>query len=473
MRKSLFLVVVVFLFCGFVAKAGNVTIKGHAKGYEGGEISLLTMDEAISERLHVLASTKVGKDGSFYFNVALNTLTRAVLRVNWVNAHFWLQPNSMYEVVVPVPSNPLVSVNNRTKVPLVFKSLDDDDPNFVGSKLNEALDKGMDLLFQKTTTGAFERSFRTFTEQVSADLKGVKRTPFLDLKQKYALAAIEAEISINRKAIFEKYLKGVTEFPIWEPDFAQFIKTFYYDYAGLFDEYRSGDPILSGMKGQVPVYRLTELLENDDFLPNDTLREIVLAYGVFTSGKERQWQGILVTNYLRKMAAEFKTKEGKLVAKHLFERWGQNHRGGIVGEIVGVKATGVQFEMDPSEKDLTLYCFGVSNVESVVEDLIILRDLALRFRQNFQVQYISLDRNIKDFKAFSDRHFKLGIPITHYQFNEELVDRLGLVAVPSYILVNEDGRSLLNYCPRPSEGLDNMITEHIIRSKRRKQGLRH
>lgn len=467
-----FFITLVFCAISFFGIAGNVTIKGHAKGFENATISLLEMKEAVSERLGVLAKAQVNAQGEFYFNIQVDKLTHAVLRCNWQNAPFWIRPNTMYEVVFPKSTDALISINNKAKVPLVFKKLDKDDPNIIAAKLNTALDKEMDFLFESTTTGRFKGAFSTFEKSIQAEMLKVPATPFAQNKTKYALGGIEAEIRVNKKKIFDKYLAENTDFPIWEPDFAHFFKAFFKDYLGVFEDYRDGQPILTAMMGQIPVYRFLELLEKDDFLKDPKLREMVAIWGVFDSGRVRKWDGLLVSSYLEKFVAAAKYPETKVLAQHLSEKWAQSHRGGKIEGVHGYFAKGEKMELDPGAKDLTLYCFGISSVDAVIEDLIILRDLSLRFSQQLAIQYISLDKDLDTFRKFSKDYYKIGIPLTHYNHNEDLMDRLGLISVPSYILVNKDGRKLLDYCPRPSEGLDLVISETIIRQSRRENGFR-
>ena len=113
----------------------------HAPGHGQRTTLLYRYDDLITQRTVMIAQAELDDAGKAVFEVPVQEVTKALVRIGPVNATFFITPGARYELEIPLPDrNTPRGIGGTTKVDPLFHGLDPLDPNALTTDLNIRID---------------------------------------------------------------------------------------------------------------------------------------------------------------------------------------------------------------------------------------------------------------------------------------------------------------------------------------------
>lgn len=265
------LAIFLFLFC-LSANAQKAEILGSAKEWSGKEIRLLIENDPITNTFRQVDSDIIATDGSFKLTVDTNQTALYWLAVKRFKSPIWISPATVYPIsIIPKPENILVDTWQNGSFEYAFLSLDSNDVN----KLLADFDtKYYDFYLDNAQfigTSQLKRKVTAYAEELKPD----SANPLINAYQQYTLAEMKLSSGFKKSDLFEEYLKD-KPIKLHNISWFDFFNLFYTDYFQTYDLKFGGATIANRLKTGLQPDSLSILFKQDDFLQNDTIRQLVI-----------------------------------------------------------------------------------------------------------------------------------------------------------------------------------------------------
>ena len=279
-------------------QATATRIHVEAPTYIGKTALLYGYEDYFSLRTAVIAHGQVNDSGKVVLDIDVKNISLVKLTINHVTADFFIEPQRTYEIRFDDPAAGVAkTIGGNTKVNPVFLSLDRFDINALLTDMNTRIDAFIVAEYGKQKVAdqqvvkaelvhskehldtisvrlpSFPARIDTFETKVTNFYSEVDH-PFFKEQLRYALAQLRIPKEHTRKLLFERYLK---EQPIQygSPEYVKFFKKFFHRYL-LQYVYRKKPEELVTAIAQSDKAQLMALLQENDFLKDDELAELVL-----------------------------------------------------------------------------------------------------------------------------------------------------------------------------------------------------
>jgi len=296
------------LFTSYL-QAEIVTIEGNASDHKSSNIFLLSYSDIYTNTFETISQDEIDDAGNFSLSIDCSQITFVNIRFNFLNIPLYVQPGKNYSLkVLPLTEGQSVSINNKTKVPYTFDSLDDDDINKLILDFNYEYDlffaehyedlqklaappsshfqrklKGDSIQLEpnvksKTQRQLFTVEIKSFEERM--DLKfAMHKNDYFDVYRKMTFAELYSNIRTKRIELYEKYLKEKeNHFDIKE--FHSFLKIFYREYFANYST-KWGDQGLQENINNGNLGELKNFIKKDAFINSEESLEYVLVHALY------------------------------------------------------------------------------------------------------------------------------------------------------------------------------------------------
>lgn len=257
----------------------NTAILGQAPDYKNSRILVFAEADALSGKKVMLGTSQVDAEGSFKVALDVEKTTPVLLYINHVVGEMIVQPNKRYNIFFPpLDKEQVRSFSGTARVDLYFDKPASDDVNLVISDINYAVDSFLIAEVARIGSKGFSERLQTLGHQFDQRF-GDHPDEYVQIHQRYTLALTEFNTrAYTRRDLFERHLKDASHSP--HPTYFEFLRTFFQRYFQRFGADYGPDFVPETMKTNDPGSTLMELLKKDEFLANDTLRQMVAIHAL-------------------------------------------------------------------------------------------------------------------------------------------------------------------------------------------------
>lgn len=197
----------IFLFCFVFLRihAGEIRISGTAPAYAGKLIELFEIEDYLSHRERLLASTRVGEDGRFSLITDLSRIQQLVLKSANNSGFLYVQPGQQYTIDFPDrnPHDPYRTTGNLVEIG--FFDLDSLDINYKILAFQRWVDDfvGNNFYLKDAKPMTFIENFDRFKANVEKAYKSDTST-FFKTHVRFTIASLD---NIQHAAVRNRYEK--------------------------------------------------------------------------------------------------------------------------------------------------------------------------------------------------------------------------------------------------------------------------
>lgn len=454
-------VLVLFLFSAVISlsaqKTKEVTIEGHAPFAKGKEVRLLLFDDLLNYHKETCATALVDKNGDFKIKYKINRITMAQLAIQTTKAEFFLEPEKSYHFNISVDENLYSLVAPEEYGGFLHITAEERDTAELNYRINRFSN------FFEDITGYFQPCFtymknkRQFDTLVSIlgnkfDIR-YSNSDYYQSYIYYTFATLEHSMyekmtdSLYRKYLDNEYLQYDN------PAYMDFFNIFYDNY--LYTSPRIPKALLTeAVNDEADYLKLFNVVGKDPVLQNERIRELVIIknLGQFYSNEEFDSGNIL--RLLDNISANTHFPEHKTFVKNLKEKLLLFKKGSPIGGVTLKEVTGADFRFEKLKGKWTYVQFFSSNCDDCIREMMILKELENKYKDSLRIVSVSVDFNFNDFSQFRQSYGRHLFDWHFVNINEEYewLERLKIVSLPEYILLNPEGKMAERYPATPEHG---------------------
>lgn len=441
----------------YIALSIESKITGKAECFKGEKISLLIYKDLITNTEKEIATSTIDSSGNFTLNFKLYATQYAIIKINYLKKSFAVEPGKQYNISI-VSDIKLSSeqINSTAISDYINLIIFNDSLNQQLGELNEVYDNFIIANTFELTVRGGQKKVEELELKLSEQFSSFKNHYFQQSLQ-YKMASLKllthfynndkfAEIYFLNKPIL--YL-NIEYMEVFNQYFTQYLKEF---------SYKSDDELsLKDMINFNADYdNITHLLYQDYLLHNDTLREAVLLKNLFELYYDNNYKSGNIQGLIRYMENCAMYKSHRNIAEN-------------INNIINPSTKTIDFTLhDVNGKTVSLSNFKGKYVylnfwkseipESTIE-FEAMNEYYAKCKEKVEFISICTDSKPEKMKAYLQQHPQYTWTFLYYDKRFDLLEAYKVTSFPSFILINPQGE-IINYAaPRPTERLDDLLTQ--------------
>lgn len=451
------------MFCHSFAQ--NVTIKGIAGTHKGKEIAVYLYDDLITQSQTRVDLDTVDARGNFVLELSIKAPQVALIRTDKLVGKIYLQPNFVYGIIFPPADSSRFIAGGTEQSTDIIVNGDSTELNARIIDFNDRFDEFWQKHYKSFVTKHIHRELDSFQVQINKRYDKVKLNYFKTYVE-YNFALMNENTGRHRTYLAQHYI------------FHKPINYDNYEYMEFFNQYfkqylqkqtvsKNGNLILDAINDQGNYAHLNELMKNDPFLVNDTLRELVLIKGLYELYYAPHFNKTKIRDMFIQISSSTKVKEHRLIASNILRN--------INNLLPGSKAP--EFALLNSKKD-TIRLSDFSNryvylsffapwCTDCMEQFKKQEQLHKKYGDRIYFISINVDEDTTAFKSFVKQNPKYNWSMLNAGGNKQVISQYNAYSVPVYYLINMQGNFIQSPAQKPDEGIEKKI-EQLLKIKPRK-----
>ncbi len=436
----------------FFSQAQNVIIKGQAETYENREIGVWVDKDFISNTEKQLTFSTIDSTGNFLLEFNSKEIQYITLKIDKNIASMYGEPNATYEIIIMPPDsttyqNPNlehdvnISINLKSKTEINALTMDYD------KRFDDFLSKEYRSFVSRSPQAKID-SFKVAMHNYYSDVKN----DYFEAYRTYTIAALEEKTKVSRKKLFDNYLN---QKPILyhNQEYFNFFNTFYKQVLRNFSQ-TQGHELVNQIEIQSNFKGAMDILKKDDFLKNDTIRELVLIKGLYESYYDGTFKKAGIVKLLEHITEESTIAEDQQIAQNILNSFSKLKPGVSAPYFELPDKTGLTHNLDElrSKKFVYVFFFDQQCI-SCLQQMKIITSLKKQYGTRIEFVGVSVDKANADLKNFCLKNPDYDWLFLFDNSGTKLKNNYEIKSLPAYFLIDMDGK----FVQAPAESPDGDI----------------
>jgi peroxiredoxin len=464
---------IVFFFCmsfSFLALAQQVTIRGKATSYEYKEIGAWATNDYISNTQRQLTYSIIDSAGNFLLELSTKEIQYITLKIEKNITSMYIEPNVSYEVeVLPPDSTTYWNTNIEHDVRLSIKLKSKTEINALTMDYDKRFDDFTSFYLDRFISRSPKRTIDSFKLAIRNYYADVKN-PYLDTYITYSIASLEEKVKESEKKLFSTYLAGR---PIQynNPEYMDFFNTFFKQTLHNFSLSKSGDPVYFQINDRGSYKGTMEVLGRHPFLQNDTIRELVLLKGLYESYYDGTFKRTSIIAMLKQIRDESTLTMHQQIAENILNSFSKLQPGATAPFFSLPDKTGLTVSLDELRAKKYIYIMFFSNsCTECLQQLKVFPSLKKQYGERITFVSISTDKTTADLKNFCAKYPQYDWVFLYDNTNSALKKDYEIKSLPSYFLINPEGKFIQVPAEGPSGDIDRAFYD-IVKPKAKRHNI--
>lgn len=465
-----FIIILFALFLSFLSQAQNVIIKGSAKSYEYQEIGVWINNDYISKTQKQLTYSVIDSIGNFTLEFNSKEIQYITLKVEKSISTMYIEPKGNYEVILmPPDSTTYHNPNLEHDVKLSIKLKSKTEINSLTMDYDKRFDDFLSAdyaAFLKRTPQAKIDSFKIAMKEFYSTVNN----PYFKNYINYTIASLEQKTKVSEKKLFTEYL---SKKPILHsnPEYMLFFNDFFKQKIQDFSMSKPGTPMAFQINDRGSFSGTMEVLKRDEFLQNDTLRELVLIKGLYEAYYDNSFKKPSVVGILQQVVLETKIEEHKRIAQTILNSFSKLQKGGQAPFFELPDKALLTHSLDELRTNKYVYLmFYDINCTACQQQMKIIPSLIKTYGERISFVSISVDKTNADLKNFQAKNSKYTWLFLHDNSLGKLKADYEIKSLPAYFLISPDGKFIQVPAESPDEDIDRAFFD-ITKIKPKQHGI--
>lgn len=454
--------------------AQNVIIKGVAKSYEYREIGVWVNSDYISNSQKQLTYSVIDSLGNFTLEFNSKEIQYITLKVDKNISNMYIEPKGNYEVIfMPPDSTTYHNPNLEHDVKLSIKLKSKTEINSLTMDYDKRFDDFLTvdyIAFLKRTPQAKIDSFKIAMKEFYSTVNN----PYFKNYINYTIASLEQKTKVSEKKLFVEY---IAKKPILynNPEYMLFFNDFFKQKIQDFSMSKLGTPMAFQINDRGSYSGTMDVLKRDEFLQNDSIRELVLIKGLYESYYDNAFKKPSIIAILQQLVQETPIEEHRRIAKNILNSFSKLQKGGQAPFFEFPDKAGITHSLDElrTNKYVYLMIYDI-NCSACQQQMKIIPSLIKKYGDRITFVSISTDKTNADLKNFQTKNPKYTWLFLHDNSLGKFKADYEIKTLPSYFLIDPNGKFIQVPAESPEEDIDRAFyditkpkaKEHRIGDKR-------
>ncbi len=445
------------LFMGFSVLSQNVTIKGIAGVHKGKEISVYLYDDLITNSQTKIDADTVDGRGNFELKVKISTPQVALIRTNKLVGKIYLQPNFVYGIIFPpADSTRFIAGGTEQSVDIIVNG-DSTELNARIIDFNNRFDEFWQKHYKSFVTKHLHRELDSFQVQIQKRYDKVKLSYFKTYVE-YSFALMNENTGRHRTFLAKRYLfDKPVDYDNYE--YMEFFNQYFKQYLQKQIATKNGNLLLDAINEQGEFKHLSELLKNDIYLKNDTLRELVLIKGLYELYYSPHYRKNKIRDMFSQVNGSTKIAEHKKITSNILRDLNNLQAGSKAPDfaLLNVKRDTVRLT-DLTQRFVYLSFFA-SWCTDCMEQFKKQEQLFKKYGDKMTFVSVCIDEDTVAFKNFVKQNPKYNWYMLRPGADRSIIKTYNATSVPVYYLINTQGNFVQSPAMKPDEGVERKFNE--------------
>jgi peroxiredoxin len=463
-----------FIFTSPIIAATNV-INGVAPDYAGVTIDLMTYSNQISYSEKKISSCKVSADGSFSFTVEASQPTMIFAHTGVYLVYLFIEPGAKYTVQLPPrlekkPEEKLNPYFEEKQVHLIVKEcIKNNNPVSLQNELNFYIRSFDDYYGPYMAKYAFNvASQRQEADRDSSIIKikalfADNENQFYNDYKNYKIGFLQFMSLQNKsRAISSLYFSNK---PILynNPAYTELFNQVFDKYFLYFGRTSKGKAIYDDINSMRSYSKLKNTLSGNDVLQNDSLKELVILKGLYDGFYAVDFSRGALLTVLDSLIASTKIDIHKQIGFEIREKVTKLLTGYYPPSFKLYDQNDKLRSLDDFKGKYTYIMFCTTQNYACITEFEQLKKLYEKHADKLNIITILADDNFSESKKFISGK-QLPWTFLHYGNTPEVLKEYDVRALPTYFLLDKEGKMAISPAPSPSENFE-MSFFNELRSK--------
>lgn len=465
MNKSY--LVILSLFLSFLSQAQNVIIKGSAKSYEYQEIGVWVNNDYISKTQKQLTYSVIDSLGNFTLELNSKDIQYITLKVNKNVSNMYIEPKGNYEVIfMPPDSTTYHNPNLEHDVKLSIKLKSKVEINALTMDYDNRFDEFLAVTYLRIKSQVKIDSFKIAMKEFYSTVNNAYFKNYIT----YTIASLEQKTKVSEKKLFAEYL---AKKPVLynNPEYMLFFNDFFKQKIQDFSMTKLGTPMAFQINDRGSFSGTMDVLKRDEFLQNDTIRELVLIKGLYDAYYDNSFKKPSVVAILQQISKESVIEEHRRIAQTILNSFSKLQKGGQAPFFELPDKTGATHSLDELRTNKYVYLmFYDINCTACQQQMKIIPSLIKTYGDRISFVSISVDKTNADLKNFQAKNPKYTWLFLSDNSLGKLKSDYEIKSLPTYFLIGPDGRFVQVPAESPDEDIDRAFYD-ITKPKAKVHGI--
>ena len=489
--------ILLFLLTIGISGSAKTIIRGTAEGYADKRISAVITLDQISKVQEVIAFTETDSYGNFELSFDLDEACLIEILCNRNVGTMAIEPDNSYDIILEKPEPGTLQKFYKTPVIISFREVADDLnrnlDTFIGmyhnfidtnsyyllmelSSGNGYQDSRRDKLVSiglgkkteelenkdKNKVGEFLFELEKFKEEVGTKFGSyIFRNEFFGDYVRSSLAILEMS---GGKSLAQVYKENFENVDLGHPMQMVMMNSFYGD---LFYKKtkEKGPHVIEIVNNCADYLTLDSLISSMDFLDQERLRKAAvlsqISYRIYDRGSN---PGCMI-GLLKELSSD-SDEEIAFISTNILEKLKRGKKGTEAPETSLLNTRNEFVNLSDFEGKFVYLGFYAEWCRTCVEELKIIEKLKEDYGREFEFVSISMDDDYDQFKAHLKENRNQDWTFLYGASDPLILDKFGVKALPTYILIDPDGKIYQDYTRTPSEGVVEDLSQIMIQLKK-------
>ena len=427
----------------YAQKLKPVVIEGTAEFAAGMEIRLMAYTDLLSYRQEVVATDKIGKDGSFRLSFPTRQIQLVQLAIRTSKAEFYVAPERTYHFTIDMDPQ-LFQLLDPMEYGgyLQIKCTDPNTSNDLNYKINRFENTAADIIdfFAPNIIGdigkvQFDSISKNIKERFPIEYDP---TNFYKSYLYYYYGSLEAMLLHKTPdSIYAKYLDN--EYVLYDnPSYMSFLTDFYSNY--LLTSPRIGQDVLEyAINKEGNFLSLFNAVGKDPLLVNERLREIAILENLSELYDNKDFNQKNILKIIDEVQLTSTFPEHRTMAQNTLLNLKSLEPGSKLPEAHLKEIGGSSFKFSDLTGKWVYVQFFNLNCLDCIREMMILKELKSKYGTNIEFVSISLDFSVSKLLQFKEKYPQFDWRFVHFNNEFAWLDEIRVNALPDNLLLKPDG----------------------------------
>ena len=456
-------VLLILLACTFEFHC-QTSITLNAPKHHEKEVKLSKVINFSTFRLEPIEKSWIDSNGLCHLKIVAKEAFLSVVEIDNEYGLLYIDPKTENYDLLFLNEQENLNRLRKQAIQLTFNNLPKNDLNTLILDFNLRLDY---FLYGDTTSiirmakrnQEFTDSLAVFKEQL-IPLYGSIKKRYLHNYIRYSIASIEQlanykNLEKNRLINYNFYLKDM---PVLYSNnaYMAFFNQFYEKVLSL-PETSNEDKIKFAINNYNSFEKLDLVLAEDYYLKDKRIRELAIINGLAEIYYNKYFNPNNILSIIKEIELKSQYDEHKKICHYLLQTLTRLNKGTKAPEILLENQFREEISLSKQNKPTYITFFSSKNPKSIM-DMEIIKSLYSKYKKSISFISISIDEKKSDYLNFTKNYSDYKWSICHYEFNYQLIEDYQLKNLPTYILIDKDGKidQAPAYSPVP-DGNNNSI----------------
>lgn len=436
---------ILFLLLIFSIQLSASTINGRTyPKFAGKKVNLVEYNNYITYDYNVLQTTVVDKKGNFTLNHTHSKTQQAIIQIEDLVGIIYLDPLTTYSIYFPPTSEDGTYRLTRNNVNIVFDSIPNNDINGLILEFDRRIDQFYNDNFQYRRGNLLKSKIDTLKIEVKGLYENITNIYFRNYVR-YTIASLDLIVvaknqQVNRLSNYNSYIanKAVrTNNNAYMLFFTQF-----YDKELLTLSSNLDNEIIKTINYKGTYQSIDTLLKKDYYYRHQRVRDLILISNIFSLFNDNRFNQKNMLVILKELSEQTKSKDIKAIANDVFDKLTQMKVGSLAPDFTLMNKNNEPIKLSDFRGKYVYLNFWTTWSKASIGEMGLFPVFKEKYGKHVAFVSINMDSDKKKFDNFVAGYPNFDWNMLHFGGNSNLLDQYEVNNVPSYILIDPEGKIL-------------------------------